>query len=103
MRRRVGYRGDGDPAGGGLLQLGGAGAETMAGRAAEAGLPNEFAAFLAQQRRLAGVPFSGEARSCQFRGQIMPRITQCLGEFTLESKRRTMGYNDGIYDSQDPR
>jgi len=34
----------------------------LAGRAAEAGLPNEFAAFLAQQRRLAGVPYSGAGR-----------------------------------------
>ncbi len=62
MRRRVGYHGDADA--GGLLQPGGAHAEALAGRAAEAGLPNEFAAFLAQQRRLAGVPYSGAAGSC---------------------------------------
>ena len=61
VRRRVGYHGDADAV---ELLRAGAGAEALAGRAAEAGLPNEFAAFLAQQRRLAGMPYSGLRPDC---------------------------------------
>lgn len=54
----MGYPSDPNGGSGGLLRAE-TDAATLAGRAAEAGLPNEFAAFLAQQRRLAGVPYSG--------------------------------------------